>query len=81
MVGGVLAVAGLAMLVLPGQGLLTLALAVLLLDLPGKQKLEARILRSPRLFKLINRLRQRCGRPPLHTADAPLTRSPPHATP
>ncbi|MEL7087668.1 MAG: hypothetical protein AAGL98_04385, partial [Planctomycetota bacterium] len=42
--GGVLAVAGLAMLILPGQGLLTLALAFLLLDLPGKARLEARLL-------------------------------------
>lgn len=65
LVGGLLAVAGLAMLVLPGQGLLTLALALLLLDLPGKRKLEARLLRSRRFQHWINRLRQRLGRPPL----------------
>lgn len=63
--GLVLAIAGLAMLVLPGQGLLCLAMALLLLDLPGKQKLEARLLRSRRLLRLINHLRTRYGREPL----------------
>jgi hypothetical protein len=69
--GVVLAVAGLAMLVLPGQGLLTLALALLLLDLPGKQKLEARVLRSPRLLRLINNFRRRFGRPALTSGPNP----------
>jgi len=64
-VGVLLAIAGLAMLVLPGQGLITLALSLVLLDLPGKRKLEARVLRSPKLLGPINRLRHRFGKPPL----------------
>ncbi len=70
--GALLAIAGLAMLILPGQGLLTLAMALLLLDLPGKRRLEQRLLRSPRLLGLLNKLRRRFGRPPLE-APADLT--------
>jgi hypothetical protein len=65
LLGGFLLLAGLAMLVLPGQGLLTIALAVVLLDVPGKRRFEARLLRSPWLHTPINRLRKRFGRPPL----------------
>lgn len=67
--GGLLAIAGIAMLVLPGQGLLTLILALVLLDLPGKQKLEARLLSSPRLLSMLNRFRQRFGQPQLELPD------------
>lgn len=65
LVGVLLLVAGLAMLVLPGQGLITLAFSLVLLDLPGKRRLEARILRSPRVLNPVNRLRRRFNRPPL----------------
>ncbi len=60
--GGVLALLGLAMLVLPGQGLITLVLALLLLDLPGKRALERRLLNHPRVLKPLNALRRKFGR-------------------
>lgn len=60
-----LLLAGIAMLVLPGQGLLTILVALLLLDFPGKLRLERRIVAAPRVRKTINRLRARAGRPPL----------------
>ncbi len=63
--GVVLAVAGLAMLVLPGQGLVTLAVALLLLDVPGKRRVERKLLTHPRLLGPINRWRQRFGRAPI----------------
>ena len=63
--GALLAVAGLAMLVLPGQGLLTLAVALLMLDVPGKQRVIRRLLRGPRLHRMLSGVRRRCGRPPL----------------
>ena len=63
-----LLLAGLAMLVLPGQGLLTLLAACLLLDLPGKRRFEQRLIRIPRVLEAINRLRQRRGRLPLRVA-------------
>ncbi len=56
---------GLAMLVLPGQGLLTLFIGLVLLDFPRKQILIHRILGHKRIFPVINRLRARFGKPKL----------------
>jgi Putative transmembrane protein (PGPGW) len=68
LVGVVLLVAGIAMLVLPGQGLLTLLAAVSLMDFPGKRRLERRLLSRPRVLEVLNRWRRRVGRPPLRSA-------------
>lgn len=65
LVGIVFLLAGLAMLVLPGQGLLTIVVALVLLDFPGKFRLEKRLIRSPRLVRGINWLRRRSGAKPL----------------
>jgi hypothetical protein len=62
-------VAGIAMLVLPGQGVLTIVIGVLLLDFPGKHELERRIVARPAILRSINWLRQRGGSPPLVVAD------------
>lgn len=63
--GALLLVAGLAMLVLPGQGILTILAALALLDFPGKRRLEMRILHRPAILRSINWLRLRAGREPL----------------
>ena len=63
--GAFLLVAGILMLVLPGQGILTILAALTLLDFPGKRRLELRILHLPALLKGINGLRRRAGRKPL----------------
>jgi hypothetical protein len=57
--------AGTAMLVLPGQGLLTMLIGISLLDFPGKQHVEARIVGQSTVLKVINTLRRKFGRPPL----------------
>jgi len=49
----------------PGQGVLTILLGVMLLDFPGKRELETRLVRQPRVFRSINALRARFGKPPL----------------
>lgn len=67
--GCLLLVLGLAMLVLPGPGLLTVALSLILLDLPGKQRFERKLLSSPQILRPLNALRQRYGRPPLLPPD------------
>ena len=64
-VGGVMLVAGVAMLLLPGQGLLTILVAVMLMDFPGKRRLEFLLVRRPRVLASLNWLRRRMGRPPL----------------
>lgn len=48
LLGGVLVLAGIAMLVLPGQGILTILLGLSLLDLPGRQRLELALVSRPR---------------------------------
>jgi hypothetical protein len=56
---------GLAMLILPGQGLLTLFIGLVLLDFPRKRILIRRILGYKRILRVINRLRARFGKPDL----------------
>ena len=63
-VGALFVLAGLSMLVLPGQGVLTILIGLSLLDFPGKQRLEARIIGQRTIFKTVNSLRARFGRPP-----------------
>lgn len=64
-VGVLLLLAGLAMLVLPGQGILTILVAITLLNFPGKRNLELRILRRGPVLQVINWIRSRARRPPL----------------
>jgi len=49
----------------PGQGLLTILLGVMLLDFPGRHRLEQKLLSKPSIVNTINRLRGRFGKPPL----------------
>ena len=49
----------------PGQGVLTILLGVMLLDFPGKRRLELMLVSRPRVFRAINRLRARFDKPPL----------------
>lgn len=49
----------------PGQGLLTILLGVMLLDFPGREHLEQKLLSRPAIVNTINRLRGRFGKPPL----------------
>ena len=63
--GLILLLLGIAMLVLPGQGLLTILISLTLLDFPGKRRLELRIVRLPALRRPIAWLRRKAHRPPL----------------
>jgi hypothetical protein len=68
-VGVVLVVAGIAMLVLPGQGLLTLFVGAFMMDFPGKRRFQRRVLAIPAVLKSVNALRKRSGEPPLVVED------------
>ena len=57
--------AGIAMLVLPGQGMLTMLVGLSLVDFPGKRALERKIISITLVYQTINALRARFGRPPL----------------
>lgn len=49
----------------PGQGLLTVLLGVMLVDFPGRNTLERKLLGRPEIQKTINKLRARFQKPPL----------------
>lgn len=49
----------------PGQGILTILLGLIMLDIPGKRPLEARIIKRPSVEAAINKLRARFNKPPL----------------
>lgn len=49
----------------PGQGILTILLGLIMLDIPGKRPLEARIIQRPRILAAVNDLRARYDKPPL----------------
>lgn len=49
----------------PGQGILTILLGLIFLDIPGKRPLEARIIKRPSVLSAINKLRAKYNKPPL----------------
>ncbi|MBX3188136.1 MAG: hypothetical protein KF819_14035 [Labilithrix sp.] len=64
-----LIVLGVLMLVLPGQGILTILVGLGILDLPIKRRLLRKLLSMPRVRAATNQLRARRGKPPLLTPD------------
>ena len=69
MLGGVLLIAGIAMLVLPGQGLVTILAAIFLLDFPRKRKLELWLMRRRLIRRAVDWIRSRRHKPPLQIPD------------
>ena len=65
--GLVLVLLGLVMSLpgVPGQGVLTILLGVMLLDFPGKRRLERKLVCRPKVRRAIDRIRARFGKPPL----------------
>ncbi len=63
--GGVFVLAGVIMLVLPGQGVLMIMLGLSLMNFPGKFRLERWIISRGPILRLINRLRRGRGQPAL----------------
>jgi hypothetical protein len=74
-VGVALVVLGLVMALpgVPGQGLLTMFMGIVLLDFPGKRAFERNIVSRPSILRACNRLRTRFGKKPftLLAAKAP----------
>ena len=73
LLGVVVILAGLAMLVLPGQGIVTILIGLALTNFPGKFTLERRIARQPAVGKALNRIREFAGRPPLRLPESGAT--------
>lgn len=49
----------------PGQGILTILLGLIMLDIPGKRPLEAKIINRPNILSAVNKLRKKYDKPPL----------------
>lgn len=49
----------------PGQGVLTILLGLIMIDIPGKRPIEARIIQRPTVLAAINKLRSKYDKPPL----------------
>ena len=58
-------VLGSLMLILPGQGLLTLLIAIALLDFPGKFRFQRWVITRRGVIQSINWMRKKAGRGPL----------------
>ncbi|HEX9919042.1 MAG TPA: hypothetical protein VGA87_07745 [Pyrinomonadaceae bacterium] len=67
LLGAVLVLFGVVMSLpgVPGQGVLTILMGVMLLDFPGKRRLELKLVSRPKVLRAINRIRGRFDRPPL----------------
>jgi len=70
LLGGLFVVGGVLMLVLPGQGLLTLLAGLVLMDFPGKLACERWLVRMPQVRVTLDWLRRRAGQPPLILDDS-----------
>lgn len=84
LLGAVLLVAGIIMLFVPGQGLLTILIAIALIDFPGKHTLLLRLFSNPRVFGAANGIRRWAEKPEFIApsselpAEAPARHSAPH---
>lgn len=54
----------------PGQGLLTILMGVMLIDIPGKFRVERWLVSRRPVLAAVNRLRAKLGSPPLQTEPA-----------
>ena len=68
--GGGLVLLGITMLVLPGQGILTILIGLTFLDFPGKRRLEIWIVQRPSIRGGLDRVRKTAGRPRLILPDS-----------
>jgi len=65
LLGLIFIIAGLAMLLLPGQGFITILIGIMMLNFPGKFTLEQRIVQQPTVLRAINWMRTKADRPVL----------------
>ena len=52
------------MLILPGQGILTILIGLFLMNFPGKFKLERKLIAMPKVLKSLNWIRTKAGKEP-----------------
>ena len=65
-IGYILILGGMMMLVLPGQGLFTIIIGLILSNYPGKYYIEKKLISIPKISRGINWLRRKANKPPLN---------------
>ena len=63
--GFALIAAGIAMLLLPGQGVVTILIGLSIIDLPVKHRVLRWLLTRPKIQEGVQRMRSKVGKPPL----------------
>jgi len=64
-IGFLLVIAGIIMIFTPGPGVPTILLGLIMMDIPGKRPLEAKLIQRPMVLGAVNDLRAKYKRPPL----------------
>lgn len=64
-IGCIFILAGLVMLVLPGQGVLTALAGVMIMEFPAKHRVVRAILQRPSVLHTLNWVRRKAGKPAL----------------
>lgn len=65
LIGFIFVIFGILMLILPGQGILTILIGLFLMNFPGKYQFERKIVSLPRVLKSLNWIRAKANKPPL----------------
>ncbi len=65
LIGFLLIIGGIVMIFTPGPGVPTILLGLIMMDIPGKRPLEARLIKRPMVLSAVNDLRARYNKPPL----------------
>ena len=63
--GVIFIISGVIMLLIPGQGILTIVIGIILIDFPYKYKIERWIISHPAILKSINQLRTKAKQSPI----------------
>jgi|SRR6056297_2277079 len=63
--------AGIAMLILPGQGIMTILIGLMIMNFPGKYRLEKRFIQFPKIYRAINWIRLKAHKLPLQYPSNP----------
>ncbi len=64
-IGFLLVIAGIIMIFTPGPGVPTILLGLIMMDVPGKRPLEAKLIQRPMVLSAVNELRAKYNKPPL----------------
>jgi len=71
--GAALIAAGIAMLVLPGQGVIAILLGLSIMDLPIRHRVIRQLLTQRSIQEGVQRIRSKAGKPPLTIPADPVT--------